>query len=142
MTDMYSNKNLVFKFPYGWRTIRGIWGNIKYIPRMFKWAFQRMIQGYCDADVWEFDTYLANVIVGGLRQLAETTHSYPFAFPDGDAWKNYLNRIADRVDAATSDDPIDLPCDMHECATEVEHRKMLIKSSFTDLSRFFFDLWD
>ena len=133
---MYSNKDLVFKFPYGWHTWRGIWSNIKYIPRMFKWAYQRMVRGYCDGDVWEFDTYLANVIIGGLRQLAKTTHSYPFAFPDENAWEDYLNCIADRVDDATRDDPLYLPGD------EVEHRKMLIKSSFADLSKFFFDLWD
>ena len=137
---MYSNKDLVFKFPYGWRTWRGIWGNIKYIPRMFKWSYQRMVRGYCDGDVWEFDTYLANVIIGGLRQLADTTHSYSNNFTY-EEWIDWLRNVANDIEKAMAEEP-DFIEDKVEYLKETARKKLLLKDAFTEIGEHFRDLWD
>jgi hypothetical protein len=46
--------------------------------------------------VWSFDTYLASVIAGGLRELAEHNHGYPSEFPGGaEGWEAWLRDKAD-----------------------------------------------
>ncbi len=45
--------------------------------RAVKWFVQRGRRGWSDRDVWNFDHYLASVIVGGLKQLEEHRHGYP-----------------------------------------------------------------
>lgn len=139
---MYSNKDLVFKFPYTWRRIRGIWGNIKYIPRMFKWAFQRMVRGYCDGDVWEFDTYLANVIVGGLRQLSKTTHTYSDNFSSAEEWCSFLDSVANDIEEAMSENPGDFFENNLAYSKEVARKQLLLANAFAELGRYFRDLWD
>jgi len=39
------------------------------LPRRIYWFFQRGYRGYADNDTWDFDNYLATVIVGGLKQI-------------------------------------------------------------------------
>jgi len=58
-----------------------------------KW-YQRAKRGYADSDVWDFDYYLGTVLAGGLKQLAETTNSYPCSFKSGKEWKKLLKEMA------------------------------------------------
>lgn len=44
-------------------------------PRKLYWFLQRGWKGYADCDTWGFDTYLAKVIIGGLKQLKKYSHS-------------------------------------------------------------------
>lgn len=64
--------------------------------RRARWAVQRARRGYSDRDVWGFDTYLAGVISGGVRQLAHG-HSYPMDMTP-EEWVDILTRIADPLD--------------------------------------------
>jgi len=62
-------------------TKRTLWDDIKYylyyapvryldmLPRRVYWFFQRGYRGYGDNDTWDFDNYLATVIIGGLKQI-------------------------------------------------------------------------
>lgn len=68
-------------------TKRTLWGEIRYycyyapknyldiLPRKIYWFFQRGYRGYADCDTWDFDNYLATIIIGGLEQLKKYSHS-------------------------------------------------------------------
>jgi hypothetical protein len=56
-------------------------------PRRIYWFFQRGFRGYGDCDTWDFDLYLANVIVGGLKQLKKYHHGCP-----SDIYNKYKDR--------------------------------------------------
>ena len=97
------NSSVFQFFPYNWKRPRGFIGNIKYIPRMLKWAKQRIIRGYADCDVWNFDSFLATVISSGLRDLAEL-HSYPFSFGSHEEWSRWLIETAELFEEAYNED--------------------------------------
>lgn len=64
--------------------------------RQFKGLFQRARRGWASHDTWSFDVYLAGVIAGGLRHLAENTHGHPCDFPGGaDGWSAWLRDKAE-----------------------------------------------
>ena len=48
---------------------------IPYAIKRIYWFFQRGYRGYSDKDTWDFDYYLATVILGGLKQLKKYSHS-------------------------------------------------------------------
>ena len=50
---------------------------IKDIYLNIKWFFQRGKRGYSDCDVWDFDNYLSNVIIKGLKDLHKQIHGVP-----------------------------------------------------------------
>jgi hypothetical protein len=50
--------------------------------RMLKRFVQRGARGWADEDVWSFDYYLTDVIVGGLHHIMQTSHGVPAAFWD------------------------------------------------------------
>lgn len=58
----------------------------------FKSFIQRGKRGYADCDVWNFDNYLRDVLIGGLKHLADNTISYPGIkpFETPNKWKKYL----------------------------------------------------
>jgi len=45
--------------------------------RELKWYHQRGIRGYSDRDVWGFDYYLSDVIIGGLKKLKKDKQGCP-----------------------------------------------------------------
>lgn len=62
---------------------------------------ERGRRGFSRSDVWSFDTYLAQVIAGGVRELAGNLHGCPPALVDGDdvdagceRWAQILDEIA------------------------------------------------
>ena len=68
------------------------WSDWRYLfqHRIGGW-FQRANRGYADHDVWSFDTYLAGVMAGGLRELAAHNIGHPCDFPGGaDGWNAWL----------------------------------------------------
>ena len=77
------------KYPSNW--IR----NARVFFRQFKWAYQRVTRGFCDFDVWDFDTYLSQMMADGIEHLAKTSHSYPGneEFPTPESWEEYLMKI-------------------------------------------------
>lgn len=40
-----------------------------------KYAIQRIKRGYSDRDLWDFDVYLANLIISGLKQFKQENNS-------------------------------------------------------------------
>jgi hypothetical protein len=48
---------------------------IPYFIKRIYWFFQRGYRGFSDKDTWDFDYYLATVIIGGLKQLKQYSHS-------------------------------------------------------------------
>ena len=46
--------------------------------------------------MWSFDYYLSHVIGNGLRQLAETTHSYP-SNSSPEEWDRQLRETANKL---------------------------------------------
>jgi|SRR5665213_2591620 len=63
--------------------------------RRKRWIKQRIKRGYSDRDVWSFDSFLAPVIAGGVRQIAN------FSGYKGDnekEWRDTLNFIADQFE--------------------------------------------
>lgn len=134
--------NSVFNFPYSWARFHGIVGNIKRIPRMFKYAWQRMNRGYADCDVWNFDTYLVSIITSGLRHLAEYGHTYAFEFTP-EEWEHWLKETADMLEEGADDDwwiNWDIPGETYQ--KEQERRKLLFNEAFDRLKEHFGDLWD
>jgi hypothetical protein len=59
-----------------WHWPEGVYRSVKY-------AVQRARRGYSDRDVWSLDHYLARVLAGGLRRLADTTHGHPAEYAEG-----------------------------------------------------------
>lgn len=67
------------------------------------------MRGWSDADVWNFCDYLADVICGGVVELAETGIGYPFTIVEADgteyncdarsAWCMTLSQIASGMEA-------------------------------------------
>ena len=69
--NVFNNSWSPWKYPSNW--IR----NARVFFRQFKWAYQRITRGYSDPDIWDFDTYLANLMSGDIEHLANITISYP-----------------------------------------------------------------
>ncbi|MFA5388010.1 MAG: hypothetical protein WC322_06540 [Candidatus Paceibacterota bacterium] len=96
------------------------WSWKKYhIPFRFKYFYQRAVRGWSDADVWNFCDYLADVIGGGVVELAESGVGYPPQITEADGieydcdsraeWCRLLGIIASGMEAHREADFID--CD-------------------------------
>lgn len=71
-----------------------LWYRIKEKLFSFKMRCQRFIRGYADIDVWSMDSWFIELIPKMLRQLKETTHSYPNIFYTEDGKRvNYIEHI-------------------------------------------------
>lgn len=55
---------------------------------------ERAERGWSREDTWSFDTYLAGIIAGGCRALAQRGNGYPPQLTP-EEWSAILNRIAD-----------------------------------------------
>lgn len=88
--NVFNQSYSPWKYPSNW--IR----NIRLFGRQFKWAYQRIVRGYCDYDVWDLDTYYLDLFYETLNHLADTTHGYPGnkEFPTPEAWDKYLRDMA------------------------------------------------
>lgn len=73
--------------------------NIKIFFRNIKFAYQRVVRGYSDWDVWDLNTTLLIYLPETLRYLANNTHSYPMEMTE-EEWKQKLNQIADGFEHA------------------------------------------
>lgn len=69
------------------------------IPREIRWAWQRSRRGYSDRDVWGFDTHLARIISGGVRQLIGELHGWPGPPMTFEEWQGILDKIATGFEA-------------------------------------------
>lgn len=116
-------------FPYTWRMFRGIIGNIKYIPRIIKYYYQRAKYGVSDLDSWNLDDYLIKVLARGCQTLQNgVSHPYNLSHEE---WK------------ATLEDII-RDCDWYLIGhyTNVEEYNRKYEIMFNRIKENFGDLWD
>jgi hypothetical protein len=117
------------------------------IPPKPKYLWQRMTRGWSDADVWNFDGYLARVIAGGCRRLRDTTYGYPMEVynrkgklvGEGDqdaAWRTMLARIIDGMELFEVEVNEDIPREHWE-----SHKKRKLDALLL-LAYNFEGLWD
>lgn len=87
--------------------IKKFFHKIEMFFRRIRWFYQRGKRGYADCDLWNFDTYLEEVLSKGLRDFAKTTSSYPDGYETFEDWKAELNQVADLVEKFNPDNSID-----------------------------------
>lgn len=63
-------------------------------PSQAKHATQRYLRGFSDIDMWNFDRFLADVIVAGCDWCIQHGKTSPWHLPD-DQWKAILWEIRD-----------------------------------------------
>jgi len=83
-----------------WWPIERFFKEIIWKLKCVKFFFQRGKRGWADCDVWSFDSYLAEVISGGLKDLAKYSHSYPGQgeMNTWGKWKRKLLKMAKAFD--------------------------------------------
>lgn len=106
----------------------------------------RLGLAYCDA--WDFDSFLLDIIIRGLRQLADNSHGYPgFApFDTFDKWQIYLLDLADKFALARryiydEDDYLESHTSQ-EAVARHEQGVKLLKEAFAELAENLSAMWD
>lgn len=116
---------------------------------------QRGRRGWASHDTWSFDTYLSEVIAGGLRELAEYGHGYPCDFPgEFEGWQAWLREKADwfewyaKDEDGTSDElgwiRKDLTREERRARMDAYQAKMdkFFNEVLPDFCKYFGNLWD
>jgi len=83
-------------YPSNW------WKNIKWFFRSFKYAAQRVRQGYCDLDLMDLDSYFVGLMACALEEFAEKSEGYPCRYisryysedQDSAAWKAEVRGVS------------------------------------------------
>ena len=115
-------------------------------PRYLRSWWQRARDGYSAPDVWGFDTYLAQVIAGGLRQLIANNHSTPTTYYEGELetatkedwseaserWLADLTAAADKLDRYVSDEILSMEEETRRYA-EAKEAMMWVAENFGSL---------
>ena len=108
MSSSKSGSSQLNIFKLNLHYIRGLRGVIESLRNLFlklKWAYQRIVKGYCDYDVYSLDIFYANLFVESLRELARVELGYPGYYDEKYSnlkseeklkiWKDKINLIAD-----------------------------------------------
>ena len=120
-----------YRFPY---RLQHPIKEISRIVRNFKFCYQRIVRGWCDADVWDLDMWFLELIPEMLYQLRLTTHTHP-AF-NGEIemsmhdWKNVLFNMELMFREAADEENDD------------EDRLAFTKTGFDLFNEWFYNLWD
>ena len=85
--------NRIFYNFLSWRYINSWPHNFKQIFRNIKYCWQRATKGYCDADLWNFDSFLATVISEGLKDFNKKRHGHPGTTTD-EEWSKVLEEMS------------------------------------------------
>lgn len=106
---------------------------------------QRARRGWSDADTWNLDTYLTQLIAGALTHLADRSHGYP-AESSPEEWAQVLQRIAGplaaygRCDWETADEDLDEY--LEEYRARVDAGLLAAQGALRLLAKHLADLWD
>lgn len=100
---------------------------------------ERGKQGWSHRDVWSFDSYLADVIIGGVTQLRQNSHGHPGDLPDMAAWHAILDEIIDGMEAAKQLIEMDYDIKDKQAETDLHNRH---EKAMDLLKEWFFGLWD
>lgn len=108
------------------------WSEWKYRGRRLLGFFIRGWRGWAPHDTWSFDHYMAGVIAGGLKHLAEHTHGWPGYHPvevagsyeeqdkvrphfeTFEEWQAYLRETAAWFESYANDDTLDWSLERYE----------------------------
>lgn len=82
------NLNLFTRPPYRWWQFKK---NFLYILGTIKCMRQRITKGYCFRDVWNLGDFYITLFSNSIKDLADTTNSFPLDFRYYQDWINYLN---------------------------------------------------
>jgi hypothetical protein len=105
---------------------------LRFFFRKIKWCWQRVTRGYCELDLWDLDHYLARLIANSLCTLSQGSYGCPCEFNgDHEAWKNKLMDIALLFDKVDELDGLWVP-----------ERDEIKDKAFSELNKYFYDLWD
>lgn len=85
------NNSILKKSPYRWYQISK---RIIFFFNKIRSIWHRITKGYCNEDVWDLKDFYLKILVNSLRDLAETSNSYPTDLENPDEWKNYLKEMA------------------------------------------------
>ena len=113
-----------------------------------KYAWQRIVRGYSDMDLWNFDTYLQKVMSCGIRSFTEIMTGYPDGYETFEDWKKELLVIADLIEKFNTDDCIDWDSDakgaefLEMCENATEESEIAKEAVFDWMKRHFNSLWD
>lgn len=110
--------------------LEALWEKITAVPKEIKWFVQRGRKGYADCDVWEFDSYLAQVISGGLKELSKNQYGSPVKFRSQAEWGKWLLKMSKLYGKYET----------YDFKTDKEHNKYMLELS--KLFDNFGDLWD
>lgn len=109
---------------------------------------QRVRFGLAYCDTWSFDNFLLSIIIRGLRQLADTSHSYPGyePFDTFEKWQTYLLDLADKFELASryiyDEDDYWETHTQQESITRQEQGEKLLKEAFSELAKNLTSMWD
>ena len=81
-----------------------LWKRIKWWFRRAKYVRQRARWGFSEYDVWDFETYHADLVAAMMRHWAKHNNSYHPEMTD-EEWKATLNKIAERFEFWNTDLP-------------------------------------
>lgn len=131
MNNIWRNHTV---FCYNWRTPRGFFGNLFRIPRGIKWSWQRVMRGFADCDMWNFDRFLANAMIAGFRGLAADNHTYPYEYGTPEEWNKKLLETADKIEYGIDGSWVNLE--------DYKERRAVLKEALDWVGENFEDLWD
>lgn len=125
-----------------WWNIQGIWEVPMQKIREAKWFIQRGKKGYSDFDIWSFDSYLCEVLAGGLKKLAEESMGYP-GYGEMDTFKKWQNAL--KLNTKRFQDVVDYENFGWENDKDWKKGNILyqeLPKAFEFISKWFNSLWD
>lgn len=137
------NNPFKYVFCYNWLRPAGFLKNISRIPLGIKWAWQRVFRGFAECDTWNLDNYLLDIIIGGLRHLADYAHSYPESFGSCENWQNWLRETANMIEEGNDIEWwYENEWPYEDTAKEMKRRQEVLDNGLARLIEHFKSLWD
>lgn len=105
-------------------------------PNEIKWFIQRGKRGYADCDVWSLDWYLLGWLPKAIRQLRDTTHSYPTSGITPREWGKVLTKMANGLESGYK------LGEEYGLEQKVKKLKKEFNEGFKLFQKWFWNLWD
>lgn len=106
------------------------WGKLKRLPKLIKYARQRITKGYCDADIWNVNTTSTYLLYHLLMDFSKMATSYP----QGYTWEKWKEDLYDTAMCFYCKDEEEWDVD------DIDDAKL--KKGLNFIYQKFFDLWD
>jgi len=121
----------------------------KQIRKKLKYCWQRITKGYCDADIWNWDAWLLELIPQMLDELATVTDAYPDDIVSSlDEWKKYLHGLAANLrlykdmDRTIDIDKYDTWAEFNKAATQMrEEQAAILEETFIEIAKNIRRMW-